>query len=184
MNGLKYLIKMIGKAQYNEIKLKEELKKNTAKMAKAIGANAKVALVIALSLLQGGQGAEIQEEEEDEGHDDEAWWVRPLVTMLCLALIGALSLARLAMDGLRAWLNGRRAHEEIIEEKQDERERGQAGEPRVRNEEETMAPQPSEPWQEEDQEKVNMQWQIVRLEVAVAEQDEKLEEVRQDRVQR
>ena len=52
INGLKYLIKMIdgdvekvGKAQYNEIGLKEELKKNTTKMAKAMGANAKMALV-------------------------------------------------------------------------------------------------------------------------------------------
>ena len=96
--------------------MKEELKKNTTKMAKAMG-------------------AEIQE-GEDEGQEDESWWVRPLVTMLCLAMIGALSLARLAMDATRAWLNGRRAHEEIIEEKQDEREYGQAGEPRVRNEEE------------------------------------------------
>ena len=186
MNGLKYLIKMIdgddekiGKAQYDEIKLKEELKKNTTKMAKAMGANAKVALVIALSLLQGGQGAEIPEEEErDDGQNDESWWVRPLVTMLCLAMIGALSLARLAIDGMRAC--GRRTHEEIIEEKQDERQHGQAGEPHVRNEE-VWTSQPSESWQEEDQEKVNMQWQIVRLEVVVAEQEEKMKEIRQDR---
>ena len=141
--------------------MKEELKKNTTKMAKAMG-------------------AEIQE-GEDEGQEDESWWVRPLVTMLCLAMIGALSLARLAMDGMRAWLNGRRTHEEIIEKKQNEREHDQAGEPHVRNEEEVLTPQPSEPWQEEDQDKVNMQWQIVRLEVVVAEQEEKLKEIRQDR---
>ena len=96
--------------------------------------------------------------------------------MLRLAVIGALSLARFALDGVRAWLNGRRASEGIIEEKQDERERGQAEEPRVRNETQVMAPQPSESWREEDQEKVNMQWQILRLEVVVAEQSEKLTE--------
>ena len=187
MNGLKYLIKMIdgddekiGKAQYDEIKLKEELKKNTIKMAKAMGANAKVALVIALSLLQGGQGTEVQEAEE-ESQPDESWWVRPLVTMLCLSMIGALSLARLAVDGIRAWLNGRRTYEEDIEEKQDEwQQHSQAGEPHVRSEEMVTPPQ-GESWQEEDQEKVNMQWQIVRLEVVVAEQEEKIEEIKKDR---
>ena len=191
MNGLKYLIRMIdgddekiGKSEYDEIKLKEELKKNTTKMAKAMGANAKVALVIALSLLQGGKGAEVEEPGNDD-QDDESWWVRPLVTMLCLAVIGALSLARLAIDGARAWWNGRRVHEgtieEIIEEKQDERDHGQAVNPHVRNEDEMRAPQHEEPGQEEDQEKVNMQWQIVQLEVAVAEQEEKMMEIRKDR---
>ena len=188
MNGLKDLIRMIdaddekiGKAQYDEIKLKEELKKNTTKMAKTMGANAKVALVIALSLLQGGQSAEVPEEAKDENEDDESWWVWPLVTMLCLSMIGALSLARLAMDGVRAWLSGRRAYEEVIEEKQDERRPKQADEPLVRSEDELIATQPEEPWQEEDQDKVNMQWQIVQLEVVVAEQEEKMKEIRKDR---
>ena len=54
MSGLKYLIKMvngddekIGYAEYQEIKMKEDLKKNTGKLAKTLGANA---VVIALSL--------------------------------------------------------------------------------------------------------------------------------------
>ncbi|CAK9030826.1 unnamed protein product [Durusdinium trenchii] len=158
----------------------EELKKNTAKMAKAMGANAKVALVIALSLLQGGKGAEVQE-SENEDQDDESWWMRPLITMLCLAMIGALSLARLVIDGARAWWNGRRINEETIEEKQDESDRGQAVTPHVRNEDESGTLQPEEPWQAEDQEKVNMQWQIIQLEVAVAEQEEKMTEIRRDR---
>ncbi|CAK9026497.1 unnamed protein product [Durusdinium trenchii] len=187
MNGLKYLIRMvdgddekIGKSEYDEIKLKEELKKNTTKMAKAMGANAKVALVIALSLLQGGKGAEVQE-SENEDQDDESWWMRPLITMLCLAMIGALSLARLVIDGARARWNGRRINEETIEEKQDESDRGQAVTPHVRNEDESGTLQPEEPWQAEDQEKVNMQWQIIQLEVAVAEQEEKMTEIRRDR---
>ena len=188
MNGLKYLIRMvdaddekIGKAQYDEIKLKEELKKNTTKMAKTMGANAKVALVIALSLLQGGQSADAPEEAKDETEDDESWWVRPLVTMLCLSMIGALSLARLAIDGVRAWLSGRRAYEEVIEEKQNEQWQEQADVPRERSEDEMTVPQPEEPWQEDDQEKVNMQWQIVQLEVVVAEQEERMQEIRRER---
>ena len=74
-------------------------------------------------------------------------------------MIGALSLARLAIDGLRAWWNGRRTHEEIIEDKQDERQERQADDPRERNEEDGRA-RLDESRQEEDQDKVNMQWQI------------------------
>ena len=92
MSGLKYLIKMIngddekiGYAEYQEIKMKEELKKNTGKMAKSLGANAKVAVVIALSLLQSGQSAEVGEHETEENEGTEAWWVRLLITVICLA---------------------------------------------------------------------------------------------------
>ena len=175
MSGLKYLIKMIdmddekiGKQQYEEIKAKEQLKKNTGKMAKMMGANAKVALVIALSLLQ-GQGAEIEHPEESEDGNDEAWWIRPLITMICLASIGALSLARMAIGAMKTWWHGRRSHGQPIEENESEEDENVVTRPRARNEAGT------------DEEKVNMQWQIVRLEVAIAEQEEKLADVRRDR---
>ena len=162
------MTKKIGKQQYEEIKAKEQLKKNTGKMAKMMGANAKVALVIALSLLQ-GQGAEIEHPEESEDGNDEAWWIRPLITMICLASIGALSLARMAIGAMKTWWHGRRSHGQPIEENESEEDENVVTRPRARNEAGT------------DEEKVNMQWQIVRLEVAIAEQEEKLADVRRDR---
>ena len=140
MSGLKYLIKMvdgddekIGKSHYQEIKSKEELTKNTRKMAKMMGANAKVALLIALSLLQGGQGAEAEHPEVEEEENDEAWWIRPLITMICLASIGALSLARMAIEAMKTWCLGRRVHGEPIEENEDEGRVDEVATPLVRS---------------------------------------------------
>ena len=185
MSGLKFLIKMvdmddekIGKQQYEEIKAKEQLKKNAGKMAKMMGANAKVALVIALSLLQGGQGAEVERPEEGEDGSDEAWWIRPLITMICLASIGALSLARMAIGVMTTWWHGRRSHEEPIEENENEGDVNVVARPLVRNETNTDEVQRAHLRQNEDEEKVNMQWQIVRLEVAIAEHEEKLTDAR------
>ncbi|CAK9073386.1 unnamed protein product [Durusdinium trenchii] len=63
VKGLKFLIKRvdgdnekIGKQEFEEIHAKEELKKNTGKLAKAVGGNARIALVLAFTMLQKWQG--------------------------------------------------------------------------------------------------------------------------------
>ncbi|CAK9116129.1 unnamed protein product, partial [Durusdinium trenchii] len=165
MSGLKFLIKMvdmddekIGKQQYEEIKAKEQLKKNTGKMAKMMGANAKVALVIALSLLQGGLV-----DSAIDHHDlfGKHWGLEP------------------GTNG--HWGHEFVFHEEPIEENENEGAVNVVARPLVRNEANTDEVQRAHLWQNEDEEKVNMQWQIVRLEVAIAEHEEKLTDARRDR---
>ena len=187
MSGLKYLIKMIngddekiGYAEYQEIKMKEELKKNTGKMAKSLGANAKVAVVIALSLLQSGQSAEVGEHETEENEGTEAWWVRLLITVICLASVGALSLARMAAQMLQAWCSGGRGYQQPVQQQGGVGD-NDADDPHARREVQEVTTQPEQPHYENDPEKVNMQWQIVHLEVPVAEQEEKLKETRDER---
>ena len=185
MSGLKYLIKMIngddekiGYAEYQEIKMKEDLKKNTGKLAKTLGANARVAVVIALSLLQGGQGADTQELETEENEGTDTWWVRLLITMICLASVGALSLARMTLQAVQTWCSRRRGHRQPVQRREEEED---ADDPHVRRGVQESTDQQEEPRYENDPEKVNMQWQIVHLEVAVAEQEERLKEAREER---
>eukprot|EP00913_Durusdinium_trenchii_P014129 g13262.t1 len=184
-SGLKYLIKMIngddekiGYAEYQEIKMKEDLKKNTGKLAKTLGANARVAVVIALSLLQGGQGADTQELETEENEGTDTWWVRLLITMICLASVGALSLARMTLQAVQTWCSRRRGHRQPVQRREEEED---ADDPHVRRGVQESTDQQEEPRYENDPEKVNMQWQIVHLEVAVAEQEERLKEAREER---
>ena len=72
-------------------------------------------------------------------------------------------------------------HEEPIEENENEGAVNVVARPLVRNEANTDEVQRAHLWQNEDEEKVNMQWQIVRLEVAIAEHEEKLTDARRDR---
>ena len=120
MKGLKHLIKMvdgdnekIGSQESEQIHAKEELKKNIGKLAKAVGGHARIALVLALTMLQGGKASEMHEAKENE-MNDESWWIRPLLTLVCLAdclaAIGALSLTRWLWEKGRQWFNGRRVH--------------------------------------------------------------------------
>ena len=153
----------IGQQEFEEIHAKEELKKNTGKLAKAVGGNARIALVLALTMLQGGKASEVHEIKETQ--EEEAWWIRPLITLVCLAMVGALSLTRWLWEKGRQWFNGRRVHNgRNVEGEEPEEEQ-----------------QPQQVEHETDIEKVNMQWQIVRLEVALAEKDEYLKEMTEEK---
>lgn len=101
VKALKYLIRMvdeddqrIGNQEYEEIYVKEELRKNKRKMAKAVGGSAKIALVLAFPMLQGGKAVELQEDDEMAENDETSWWIWLLFTLLCLSSVRALSLAR------------------------------------------------------------------------------------------
>ena len=74
--------------------------------------------------------------------------------MMCLASIGALSLARMAANALRTWCHGRRIYEGPIENEQDEARDARAAGPRVRSAVHGGETQPEQPQHEEDQEKV------------------------------
>ena len=104
-------------------------------------------------------------EKKEIEESEEAWWIRPLLTLVCLAVVGALSLTRWLWEKGRQWFNGRRVHDGRTMARQEPEEEEQ----------------PQEPNEETDIEKVNMQWQIVRLEVAIAEKDEYLKEVTEEK---
>ena len=87
----------------------------------------------------------------------------------------------MTLQTLQTWFNRGRGHQHPVQRQGEVEEREDAGDPHVRREPEEAAGQPEEPHYENDPEKVNMQWQIVHLEVAVAEQGEKLKEAREER---
>ena len=119
------------------------------------------------------------ETEENEGTD--TWWVRLLITMICLASVGALSLARMTLQTVQTWCSRRRGHQQPVQRQGEDEEEDDADGPHVRRGLQEDTSQHEEPHYENDPEKVNMQWQIVHLEVAVAEQEERLKEAREER---
>ncbi|CAK9080671.1 unnamed protein product [Durusdinium trenchii] len=124
--------------------------------------------------------AEVElETEENEGTD--TWWVRLLITMICLASVGALSLARMTLQTVQTWCSRRRGHQQPVQRQGEDEEEDDADGPHVRRGLQEDTSQHEEPHYENDPEKVNMQWQIVHLEVAVAEQEERLKEAREER---
>ena len=102
--GLKRMMRMvdhfdepIGTEQYMEIQEKERARKEAKSVAKRMGGNAKVAIVVAMTLLEKGKGESIQDGLQMTPYIEEKPY-QPLgyVTFLMLvglALIGALSLA-------------------------------------------------------------------------------------------
>ena len=114
-------------------------------------------------MLQGGKASEVHETKETQ--EEEAWWIRPLITLVCLAMVGALSLTRWLWEKGRQWFNGRRVHNDR----------------NVEGEEPEEEQQPQQMEDETDIDKVNTQWQIVRLEVALAEKDEYLKEMTEEK---
>ena len=84
VKGLKFLIKMvdgdnekIGKQEFEEIHAKEELKKNTGKLAKAVGGNARIALILALSICRGlelGKMAMGERKTVVQWKTSSQWW--------------------------------------------------------------------------------------------------------------
>lgn len=57
----------VGRAEHEDIQAKEDMKRNVCKVSKSLGAHAKVAMVIAMTLLQVGRG---ETGEEDDHQDD------------------------------------------------------------------------------------------------------------------
>ena len=111
------------------------------------------------------EGLFLKHERKENEDNEETWWIRPLLTLVCLAVVGALSLTRWLWEKGRQWFNGRRVHDDGSMARQEPEEEEQ----------------PQEPDEEMDIEKVNMQWQIVRLEVAIAEKDEYLKEMTEEK---
>ena len=173
MKGLKFLIKMIdgddqkiGREEYNEIKEKEDMKKSIGKVSKTLGGNAKVAMSIAMALLQTSRGHEIKEISATSSNNtgtainaesnDELWWTRAFSTVVALSAVGALSLARWAYKQVR----------QLMQWKQTK-----AGAPS----------QPSEIEFEANPEKIEMQWKIIQLEASCEEQQERVKELKEER---
>ena len=129
MKGLKYIIKMIngddekvGRSEYEEIAAKQEARKATTKVAKSFGANAKVAAVIAMALIRGATSSNVDGEEAGDNT-----WTKVVVTISCLAVIGALSLATIIATHVKHFVERMTVKKEevkeepqVFEEAQDE----------------------------------------------------------------
>lgn len=117
---------------------------------------------------------EIQTKEEGES-EESSWWIQLLFTLLCLASVGTLSLARCIVVNIAQWFNGRRVHVDV-NRRATTKQRKEEG---VQTEGRESSSQPEEPQHEEDDEKVRMQWNIV-LEAALAEQAEQIKVLKED----
>ena len=129
MKGLKYIIKMIngddekiGRIEHEEIATKEEARKATTKVAKSFGGNAKVAAVIAMALIRGATSSKVEEEESGDNT-----WIKVVIAVSCLAVVGALSLATIIATHVKPFLEKFTAKKEeakeepqVFEEAQDE----------------------------------------------------------------
>ena len=116
MNGLKRIMKFvsedgtwIGQEDYDEIENKEEMRKATKKFAKSVGGNAKVAMIVAMTLLQGSKGDNTMAENQMAIMDFEkmsnttknSYGSILFLTVAIFAIFGALSLATLC-----CWFGG------------------------------------------------------------------------------
>ena len=116
MNGLKRIMKFvsedgtwIGQEEYDEIENKEEMRKATKKFAKSVGGNAKVAMIVAMTLLQGSKGDNTMAENQMAIMDFEkmsnttknSYGSILFLTVAIFAIFGALSLATLC-----CWFGG------------------------------------------------------------------------------
>ena len=139
LKALKFLMKMIngddekiGKEEYDEIQLQEDIKKNTSRMARRVGANARVAAIIAMTLI--GRSSAVEEpnmmHERNEASVEEDHWSKVFVTVMCLAMLGALSLAWWIREAWLSWfevksveteeMQTQTENEEVENEKDDE----------------------------------------------------------------
>ena len=116
MNGLKRIMKFvsedgtwIGQEDYDEIENKEQMRKATKKFAKSVGGNAKVAMIVAMTLLQGSKGDNTMAENQMVTMDFEkmsnttknSYGSILFLTVAIFAIFGALSLATLC-----CWFGG------------------------------------------------------------------------------
>ena len=110
MNGLKRIMKFvseddtwIGQEEYEAMEQKEEVRKATKKFAKSVGGNAKVAMIVAMTLLQGSKGDPVMgnnqlaplgfEEKPDTTKNSRGDIL--FLMMAIFAIFGALSLVAL-----------------------------------------------------------------------------------------
>ena len=119
MKGLKYIIKMIngddekiGRKEYEEIAVKEEARQATTKVAKSFGANAKVAAVIAMALIRGVTGNNTETQDTSD-----STWIKVVVTVSCLAVVGALSLATIIATHVKHFVVKMTEKKEEVKEK-------------------------------------------------------------------
>jgi putative protein kinase ArgK-like GTPase of G3E family len=91
-------------------------------VAKSFGTNAKVAAVIAMALIRGATSSNV--DGEDAGDNT---WTKVVVTISCLAVIGALSLATIIATHVKYFVDRMTARREevkeepqVFEEAQDE----------------------------------------------------------------
>ena len=116
MNGLKRIMKFvsedgtwIGQEDYDEIENKEQMRKATKKFAKSVGGNAKVAMIVAMTLLQGSKGDNTMAENQMVTMDFEkmsnttknSYGSILFLTVAIFAIFGGLSLATLC-----CWFGG------------------------------------------------------------------------------
>ena len=142
------------------------MKKNVGKVSKALGGNARVAMIIAMALLQTSRGHVTREISATDGSNnsagtainaednDELWWTRVFFTVATLSAVGALSLARWVWNKVR----------QLMQCKQTK-----AG----------ATAQPSEIECEAGPEKAEMQWKIIQLEASCEEQHERMKEIKE-----
>ena len=174
--AVEYLVKMvdgddqkIGKEQLEELQVYEgRAEKEDREVAKAVGGSVKIDFALALSMLQGGKAAKIEETQLQTVRirDEFSHFV-----------LSAVSLAWWIIMTVNKWRNGRRVRAGASDENEEEVE---AQRTKVEAEANGEKTEPEEPQYEEDQEKVRMHWHIVQLEAAYADQAEKLPELKED----